>query len=81
VPASIDIPADLLQLMDVKAKARGLSRDRFIVEVLRRTCTTEGVHASRSGLASLDRAAEARQAVEDLALALRRRHRTAVQPS
>ncbi|MFP6665295.1 MAG: hypothetical protein VCC00_13955 [Deltaproteobacteria bacterium] len=81
VPASIDIPAELLQLMDAKAKSRGLSRDRFIVEVLRRTCGTEGAPATRPELSSLNRAAEARQSVEDLAAALRRRHRASLHPS
>ncbi|MEO2167024.1 MAG: hypothetical protein ABGY42_02690, partial [bacterium] len=81
VPASIDIPDDLLQLMDVKAKSRGLSRDRFIVEVLRRTCSSEGAQAARAELRSLNRAAEASQSVEDLAAALRRRHRAALAPS
>jgi hypothetical protein len=89
VADSVDIPDDLLRLMDVRAKSRGLTRDRLIVEVLRRSCGAsvgdsadsdpEGV--CRSPVAEQLRKAqtqgtEAQRAVEDLAHALRRRHRS-----
>jgi len=88
VADSVDIPDDLLRLMDARAKSRGLTRDRLIVEVLRRSCSasvgdstgsdTDG--ACRSPVADQLRKAqtqgtEAQRAVEDLAHALRRRHR------
>lgn len=73
MPSTVTIPGELLELMDVQAKARGLSRDRFIIEVLRRSCGAEAAKAAGPGLSRLERAAEARQAAEDLAVAMRRR--------
>ena len=85
---SVDIPDDLLRLMDARAKSRGLTRDRLIVEVLRRSCSAsvsdstdaDADGAFRSPVADQLRKAqtqgtEAQRAVEDLAHALRRRHR------
>ena len=82
---SVDIPDDLLRLMDAKAKSRGLTRDRLIVEVLRRSCsasTGDAIEAAACESPVADhlrkaqnQGAEAHRAVEDLAHALRRRHR------
>ena len=84
---SVDIPDDLLRLMDVKAKSRGLTRDRLIVEVLRRSFSATSVgasppvgggaaHVAQTRRKAESQGAEAQRAVEDLALALRRRHRS-----
>ena len=82
---SVDIPDDLLRLMDAKAKSRGLTRDRLIVEVLRRSCSASPGEAIEVGTCespvvdhlrkAQSQGAEAQRAVEDLAHALRRRHR------
>ena len=84
---SVDIPDDLLRLMDAKAKSRGLTRDRLIVEVLRRSCSHSPtgvnppaggseVHVADQLRKAKNQSTEAQRAVEDLALALRKRHRS-----
>ena len=72
--SSIEIPTDLLKLMDIQAKARGLTRERFILQVLRRSCGNEASSGQKKAATPLGRAADAQQAVEEMALALRRRH-------
>ena len=82
----VEIPDDLLRLMDAKAKSRGLTRDRLIIEVLRRSCSVVPTNPDQDAACVSPMAeqlrkvqsqgAEAQRAVEDLAHALRRRHRS-----